>query len=142
MKFAPLLALSVFACAQAAEVQFNRDIRPILSDRCYTCHGPDKNQRKSKLRLDIESEAKSDLGGGKRAIIAGDPEHSTLVQRVESQNKTLRMPPAYLGHERLKDAEIAALKRWIAEGAHYQSHWSFIAPVKADLPSVGQTGWV
>jgi hypothetical protein len=141
MKFFLVAVLAALWCADAAEVQFNRDIRPILSDRCFACHGPDKNQRKSKLRLDSEAGAKADLGGGKRGIVDGRPDESLIVQRVVAENKTLRMPPAYLGHERLKDAEIALLRRWIAEGGHYQSHWSFIAPVKAELPPVRQSAW-
>ena len=141
MKFFLLAVLGAFTCARAAEVQFNRDIRPILSDRCFACHGPDKGNRKSNLRLDSEAGAKADLGGGKRGIVEGKPAESLLLQRVVSENKTLRMPPAYLGHERLKDAEIALLRRWIAEGGHYQSHWSFIVPVKAELPRVTRDGW-
>ena len=127
---------AMLATLSAAQVEFNRDIRPILSDRCFACHGPDKGNRKSKLRLDLEAEAKADLGSGKRGIVEGKPEESLIIQRVISQNKTLRMPPAYLGHERLKDVEVARLTQWVREGARYQSHWSFIAPVKPELPPV------
>src|SRR5690242_19456357 len=86
------------AAARAAEVQFNRDIRPILSDRCFACHGPDKGNRKAGLRLDIEAEAKAALRGGRFAIIPGSPEKSEVYKRVTSANKSLRMPPSYLGH--------------------------------------------
>ena len=128
-------------CALGAEVQFNRDIRPILSDRCFACHGPDAGNRKSKLRLDVEAEAKEDLGGGRRGIVAGDPDKSGVMRRVVSTNKTLRMPPAYLGHAALTAGQIDLLRRWIAEGGRYQSHWSFVPPVKAKLPAVRDAGW-
>jgi hypothetical protein len=130
------------ACCLAAEVRFNRDIRPILSDRCFACHGPDKGNRKSALRLDIEADAKSDLGGGRRGIVEGDPERSTLIQRVTSANTALRMPPAYLGHDRLPESQIALLRTWISEGAKYESHWSFVAPVRPALPVVQRHDWV
>src|ERR1051325_11979929 len=77
-------------------VEFNRDIRPILSDRCYTCHGPDQAQRKSKLRLDTEAGAKADLGGH-FAIAPGDPDKSELIRRVSSTDKARRMPPVWTG---------------------------------------------
>ncbi|MBN8733656.1 MAG: DUF1553 domain-containing protein [Acidobacteria bacterium] len=131
----------VAGCASGAEVQFNRDIRPILSDKCFACHGPDAGNRKSKLRLDVEAEAKADLGGGRRGIVAGDPDKSGVMQRVVSTNKTLRMPPAYLGHAALTAEQIDILQRWIAEGGRYQSHWSFVPPVKAELPAVRDAGW-
>ncbi|MCC6292093.1 MAG: DUF1553 domain-containing protein [Bryobacterales bacterium] len=141
MRIALGLALAAGLCAQAAEVRFNRDVRPILSDRCYACHGPDPGARKSKLRLDIESQAKADLGGGRFGIVPGEPDRSGVLQRVLTSNKALRMPPAYLGHAALKPGEIATLRQWIAEGAHYQSHWSFIPPVKAPLPEVRGADW-
>ena len=125
-----------------AEVRFNRDIRPILSDRCYACHGPDRNNRKTKMRLDIEEDAKADLGKGKFAIVAGDPEKSEVYKRIVSTSKTLRMPPGYLGHEALQPTEIATIRRWISEGAKYEKHWSFIPPVRPALPAVKNESWV
>src|SRR4051812_46730746 len=83
----------------AAEIHFNRDIRPILSDRCFSCHGPDKGNRKANLRHDIEADAKAALKGGRYAIASGSPEKSEVYQRVRSTNKALRMPPAYMGHD-------------------------------------------
>src|SRR5437660_515486 len=83
-------------CGQAQKVEFNRDIRPILSDRCYTCHGPSSTTRKSKLRFDSEASAKQDLGGH-FAILAGDPEHSEVVKRITAGDQPMRMPPAYAG---------------------------------------------
>ena len=80
----------------AAPVEFNRDIRPILSDKCYTCHGPDKGNRKTKLRFDTEAGAKADLGGH-FAIVPGDPPKSEIVRRITAENKAMRMPPVYAG---------------------------------------------
>src|SRR5205085_3372252 len=93
-------ALPFCVAGQGSEVQFNRDIRPILSDKCYACHGPDANNRKTKMRLDVEADAKT------AAIVPGDPEKSELFRRVTSTNKARRMPPAYLGHDALSEREI------------------------------------
>src|SRR4051794_16117044 len=82
------------------KLEFNRDVRPILSDRCFSCHGPDRAARKSPLRLDQEASARADLG-------AGDPAHSQVYLRITSTDTARRMPPAYMGRERLTDAEIA-----------------------------------
>src|SRR6266481_9134880 len=90
------IAFALALPALAGTVEFNRDIRPIFSDKCYTCHGPDKGNRKSKLRFDTEAGAKADLGGH-FAIVPGDPEKSELVRRVTSENKAMRMPPVYSG---------------------------------------------
>src|ERR1700686_2382194 len=86
-------------------VQFNRDIRPIFSDKCYTCHGPDAANRKSKLRFDIEDGAKIELSKGRKAIVPGDPSQSEVYKRVASSDQALRMPPAYMGREKLTDSE-------------------------------------
>jgi len=114
--------------AAAAEIQFNRDVRPILSDRCYACHGPDANQRKVNLRFDVEAAAKADLGQGRFSIVPGDPARSELIRRVISTNAALRMPPGYLGHEKLPERDIETLRQWIAQGAPWQPHWAFISP--------------
>lgn len=112
----------------AQNVEFNRDVRPILSDRCFACHGPDAGNRKSPLRLDIEAEAKKDLGRGRRGIVPGDAAASGIIQRITSANKALRMPPAYAGHDALQETDIATLRRWIEQGAVWEAHWSFVAP--------------
>src|SRR5215471_7574793 len=98
-----------------AGVEYNRDIRPILSDRCYTCHGPDAAQRKSKLRLDTEAGAKADLGGH-FGIVPGDPAKSEVVLRITSNDAARRMPPAWAGAARLSGHEIDLLTRWIEQG--------------------------
>src|SRR5688572_5194210 len=89
-----LLIILLPLTVAAAEVRFNRDVRPILSDRCYACHGPDSNSRKSELRLDSEGAAKADLQKGRRGIVAGSPEQSEVFKRITSANQALRMPPA------------------------------------------------
>jgi hypothetical protein len=136
----PLVALPMSAFGP--EVQFNRDIRPIFSDKCYTCHGPDAANRKSKLRLDVESGAKIELGKGRMAISPGDPLKSEVYRRITSNDKSVRMPPAYMDRERLADREIDLIRRWIEQGAVWQRHWSFIAPVRPPLPEVHQVDWV
>src|SRR6266446_1072045 len=133
----------VFALAWpgiAATVEFNRDIRPILSDKCYTCHGPDKGNRKSQLRFDNEAGAKADLGGH-FAIVPGDPGKSELVRRITADNKALRMPPVYSGVT-LSDREIGLIRDWIAQGAVWEKHWSFIPPKRREPPSVSKPQWV
>ncbi len=125
----------------SATVRFNRDIRPILSDKCYTCHGPDASSRKSRLRLDSEAGAKAELGGGRRAITPGDPERSELVLRIRHTDPDLRMPPTGSNHS-LTPTEIDLLTEWIRQGAQWESHWAFIAPVRPDLPQVRNKSWV
>src|SRR5579862_1925096 len=125
----------------AQEVEFNRDIRPILSDKCFTCHGPDAANRKTKLRFDIESEARIELKNGGFAIVPGSPEKSEVMRRITSADTPRRMPPAYAGRERPSDREIDLVRRWIAEGAIWQSFWSFIPPRRPTLPDVRQVNW-
>src|SRR5262249_18078134 len=124
-----------------AAVEFNREIRPILSDRCFTFHGPDKAKRTTGLRLDIEESARADLGGGKFAIVPGDAARSELVQRITSDDEALRMPPAYAGHAKLSDREINLIRLWIDQGAKWQKHWSFIPPQHPQPPLVKNQGW-
>ncbi len=111
----------------AAKVEFNRDIRPILSDNCFYCHGPDKNHRKAKLRLDLRDEALA-----RKAFIPGNAEESELVKRLTSADPEEVMPPPD-SNKKLTDLQRALLKRWIAEGAEYQLHWSYERPLKAEI---------
>ncbi len=120
-------------------VDFNREVRPILSDRCYPCHGPDAGNRKTGMRLDDEANAKSQLKSKRYAIVPGKPEESEVYRRIASNSPSLRMPPAYNGHAKLDDKSIELVKRWIAEGARFQSHWSFAPPLrdaKATIDSI------
>lgn len=141
----PLLLLVGIAttCRAAGPlVEFNREVRPILSDRCFACHGPDAANRKAGLRLDQEAAAKAELRGGRVAVAPGSPERSELIRRVVSGDRALRMPPAYAGHAPLRDHEIATLRRWIEQGAGWQKHWSLIAPERPAQPVVSNPGWV
>src|SRR5581483_3236604 len=135
-----LAGLAALCSVTWAGVEYNRDIRPILSDRCYTCHGPDTAQRKSKLRLDTEEGAKADLGGH-FGIVPGDPAKSEIIRRISS-NDARRMPPAWAGAAKLSDHDIDLLTRWVAEGAVWQKHWSFIPPRRPELPHVSNPAWV
>jgi len=118
-----------FAVAADGSVEFNRDVRPILSDKCFTCHGPDPRGRKTAVHFDNSE-------GAGRAIVAGDPAKSPLFQRITSTNAALRMPPTYTGHAKLNDREISVIKQWIEQGAKYQSHWSFIPPTRAKQSTI------
>src|SRR5215467_1301811 len=125
----------------AREVEFNRDVRPILSDRCYACHGPDKGNRKTKMRLDVEAEAKAEIGKNRFPFVPGSPETSEVYKRITATNTAVRMPPASLGQDRLRDDQVEVIRSWIEQGAKYQPHWSFIPPKKAPRPVVRDTGW-
>lgn len=94
-----------------APVEFNRDIRLILSDKCFTCHGPDRNNRLTPLRFDAEEGPFVELRGGKRVIVRGDPAASEMYRRISSDNGAQRMPPAYAGRKKLTDGEIDAIRR-------------------------------
>ncbi len=133
-----LLALSQL---HAAGVEFNRDVRPILSDKCYVCHGPDAAAKHIPFRLDSDEAAKADLGGGRRAIVEGNADASELVKRTAATKPALRMPPAASGLT-LNASEIATLREWVAEGAKWQKHWSFIPPVRPQVPVVKNAAWV
>jgi hypothetical protein len=126
--------------AAAQEVQFNRDIRPILSDRCFYCHGPDEKNRKAGLRLDTFEGATKDRGGY-RAIAPGKPDDSELIRRVTSHEPGEMMPPPAAKKAPLTEAEAALLKRWIAQGAKYEGHWAFQPLARAAPPQVKNTKW-
>ena len=108
-------------------LDFNRDVRPILADRCFRCHGPDSAARKRELRLDLEEGSRALLADGKRAIVPGDPARSEFARRIGSHDPDEVMPPPSLGRP-LTPAEQALLLRWIREGARYAPHWAFVAP--------------
>jgi hypothetical protein len=138
--FGAIVLLS--AIAEAAQpVEFNRDIRPILSDKCFTCHGPDAANRKTKLRFDIESGAMIELREGKHAIVPGDPDKSEMYRRITSSDKTYRMPPAYMGRDKLSDHEIQLIQDWISQGAKWSPFWSLAAPKRPPLPTVQMAQW-
>jgi mono/diheme cytochrome c family protein len=111
------LALPSELMSAPAIVEFNRDIRPIFSDKCFTCHGPDKANRVTELRFDTEAGAKITLGEGRQSIVAGDPDKSELFRRIASSDEAVRMPPAAMGHAKLSEVEIDLIRRWIEQGA-------------------------
>ncbi len=118
------------ATSRAKSVQFNRDIRPILSENCFLCHGPDKNTRKAKLRLDVRKVALE-----RKAFVPGKPEESELVSRVFTTNKDDLMPPPD-SHKKLTSSQKNLLKQWVAEGAKYQPHWAYIRPERPPIPEL------
>ena len=122
-------------------IEFNRDIRPILSDKCFTCHGPDEANRKTVMRFDKREGAFAELSGGRFAIVPGKPDDSELIRRITAENEAVRMPPVYSGRT-LSDREKTLLRRWIGQGAQWQKHWSFLAPKRPDLPHVENSSWV
>lgn len=136
---AVMLSASFVAAQDKRRINFNRDIRPILSDACFQCHGPDKSKRKAGLNLDTAEGARADLGGH-AAIVPGKPEQSALLERISSKEASRRMPPPKSGAA-LKPEQIELLRRWIAEGAKYEKHWSFLPPVRAELPKVKHADW-
>lgn len=138
-----LLALLTASTASAAQpIGFNSDIRPLLADACFHCHGPDPGTRKAGLRLDTEAGFFTPGKEGESpTIVKGKPEASPLYQRLISTDEDEVMPPAE-SHKSLKPEQIALVKQWISEGAPWQPHWSLIAPQKAALPAVKDEGWV
>ncbi|HWA97129.1 MAG TPA: DUF1553 domain-containing protein [Pirellulales bacterium] len=128
----------VRAEAPSQRLSYNRDIRPILSDKCFRCHGPDAAHRQADLRLDRREDAVSQKGAC-RAIVPGKPHESELYRRAASPEAEERMPPADSGLE-LSAEQIAVLKRWIEEGAEYEPHWAFVGPKRAPIPA-GDDGW-
>ena len=116
-------------------VDFRRDIRPILSDKCFFCHGPDEAMREGGLRLDTADGLRLPLDSGALAVVAGSLEQSELYYRISSDYEAERMPPLESG-KKLDAAEIELIRRWIEQGASWQQHWSLVAPVRPSPPEV------
>ncbi len=137
------LALPVSAAepSTGAKIDFARDIRPILSNNCFACHGPDPAARKAKLRLDVPEGAFKASASGAKAVVAGNIEGSDLYQRIIATDADEQMPPAKSGKS-LKPDEVARIKTWIEQGAVLNRHWSFIPPTRRDLPKVAETSWI
>src|SRR5438270_8096059 len=112
----------------APKVDFDREIRPIFSDKCFACHGPDEKQRQVGLHFDTKE-------GGYRVIVPGDSAKSPLFQRVSAANKANRMPPSASGLS-LTDQQVDLIRRWIDQGADWETHWSYIASKRPVLPAV------
>ncbi len=123
-----------------AKVGFNKDIRPILAENCFPCHGPDPAARKAQLRLDTQAGFFDNRGDG-ATIIKGKPLDSPLFKRISSHDENEIMPPPK-SHKQLKPEQIALIKQWIEEGAPWQPHWSFLKPERSALPAVKNKKWV
>lgn len=138
--FCGLVGCGAPLVADEPRLKFNRDIRPILADRCFQCHGPDSQTREAGLRLDQSSAATAELDSGERAIVPGQLEQSELVRRIRSNDPDLQMPPPDSGKQ-LTDRDRGLLERWIAEGAEYERHWAFVPPQRPEPPRVEDSGW-
>jgi len=138
---ASVLAAAVACAADSpasngpVRISFNRDIRPILSENCFACHGPDSANRQAGLRLDIAEQAVAELESGSRAIVPEDTTASELIARVVSDDPDIVMPPPDAKIGRLTEEEVELLRRWIAEGARYEPHWAFLPAAKPDMPA-------
>ena len=130
-----LLAAGLICAGVAAPVRFNRDIRPIMSDTCFKCHGPDKRARMAGLRLDIREEALKATKSGVTPIVPGDTEKSAIVQRIFASSPAKIMPPQY-AHKELTPAQKDTVRRWVAEGAVYEKHWSYEAVNRPPVPEI------
>jgi hypothetical protein len=134
------LAVVASAAEPARKVDFNFQVRPILSDKCFNCHGPDARQRKAGLRLDTKEGAFGSNKSGGRAIVAGQLDDSDLIARITATDENERMPPRSLGRS-LTTEEINLLKQWVEQGADWKPHWSFLPPERAAIPEVLSPKW-
>jgi hypothetical protein len=135
-----ILGTPVLQAAPPSTIDFNRDIRPILSNNCFFCHGPDEKERHADLRLDTFEGAKADIEGH-QALVPGKPEASELLLRIKSDQRSKVMPPPKTG-KKLTATEIDLLTRWIQEGGKYATHWAYVVPKRPDLPTVKKEAWV
>ncbi len=124
----------------ASPVDFDRDIRPLLSNYCFQCHGPDAGTREADLRLDTRAGVFAD-GTQHPVVVPGDPDASELLRRISSDDPSEQMPPADSDYERLTPEQIELVRRWIAEGANWEEHWAFITPTRPELPTAGDLEW-
>jgi hypothetical protein len=123
-------------------LDFNQDVQPILASNCFSCHGPDPEMRKANLRLDLEESAFKKRPGKPDAIVPGHPDSSELIRRIESKDPHYLMPQTSLGEAKpMKAEDIAILKQWVAEGAHYRPHWAFEKPARPAVPQGQANTW-
>lgn len=134
MEFRPVIVFILGLGMLPAKVSFNEDIRPLLSNKCFHCHGPDEEERQAKLRLDTREGALQDHAGF-AAVVPGNIEESELIYRILSDDEDEVMPPPGKG-EPFTKAEVALLEQWIKEGAEYEVHWSYQKPVRPEVPEV------
>ncbi len=145
MSRSPLVALCLFAFASTLQaegpIRFNRDVRPIMSDTCFHCHGPDKNSRKGGLRLDIREEALKPGKSGEIPIVPGKPEESEIIKRIFTADGDDLMPPDD-AHKELTAAQKETFRRWVAEGAVYEAHWAYTPLVRPPVPQIQDARFV
>jgi hypothetical protein len=127
---------SMAGSQQGKGIDFNREIRPILSDNCFTCHGPDEKQRMAGLRFDTKEGAFARAG----VIVPGDAAKSRLYKRITATDPEQLMPPVYSGHK-LTDRQIESLRKWIEEGARWDTHWAYISPKRPEIPAIKDDTW-
>jgi hypothetical protein len=137
---AGLSAAAADATPPERSIDFNRDVRPILSDRCFSCHGPDAETRQAGLRLDERAAAVTALASGAIAVVPGAPDRSEALARIGSTDPDVVMPPPRI-KKPLSPAEAGILRRWIAEGAEYRGHWAFERVERPAIPEVGAAAW-
>src|SRR4051812_1721957 len=124
----------------AGPIRFNRDIRPILSDNCFACHGPDSAKRKAGLRLDREEGLFGKAENGV-PIVKGKPQESAAYERITSDDPDEQMPPS-ASHKKLTPEQKDLIRRWIEQGAPWEAHWSLVPPVRPVVPQVKHPEWV
>jgi len=142
--FAAILAMppgDARPASDGSRVSFDRDVRSILAENCFACHGPDPAARKAGFRLDVRDSATRPAKDGLVPVVPGDPGNSELVRRIRAADVSDRMPPAET-KKTLAESEKALLERWIAEGAEYEPHWAFVRPVRPSVPGVSDPSWV
>ena len=135
-----VLTCQVAFAERSDRVDFNSQIRPILSDNCFFCHGPDATHREGGLRLDLKESAFGEGDSGMVAIIPGDPDASEIMQRIKETDPDLHMPKPESGKQ-LEDTEVALLKRWIEQGAEWEDHWAYRTPKKLGFPATHDDQW-
>src|SRR5262249_20848150 len=132
---AAVAGIAIASPPNGGKIDFDREIRPILSENCFACHGPDDKARKAKLRLDTRTGAFAELRSGGRALVPGKPAESELFRRVTAAEVEERMPPSKSG-KKLTAGQIDRLRLWIEQCAHWSEHWAFVTPTPPALPNL------
>ena len=140
LQWIAVLGSAAVACGEDLDVHFGRDIRPLLSNSCFVCHGPDSDAREAELRLDSFEFATKDRDG-KAAIVPGDPEASLLYQNITTKKRSRQMPPSDSVKHRFTEAEVALIRIWIEQGAEYEPHWAYESIARPEVPRVKNDEW-
>ncbi|HCS54861.1 MAG TPA: hypothetical protein DIW81_25295, partial [Planctomycetaceae bacterium] len=121
-------------CPAEEQIDFNQQIRPLLSDRCFACHGPDEEHREGGFRLDVQESAFGHGDSEETILVPGHPEKSLLIERITSEDSSLRMPPQH-AKAQLSDQQIELIRKWVAQGANWEGHWSYQPIVRPEVPA-------